>query len=67
MPHVQITMLTGRSLDQKRRLVQRITDVMREELGSNPDAVVVTLIEVPRENYARGGTLIAERDLPPPR
>jgi 4-oxalocrotonate tautomerase len=59
-------MLAGRTLDQKRRLVQRITDVLHEELGSNPDAVVVTLIEVPRENYARGGTLIAERD-PSPR
>jgi 4-oxalocrotonate tautomerase len=57
MPHVQITMLTGRTLDQKRRIVKRLTDVLCEELTVKPEAVVVTLIEVPRENYARGGVL----------
>jgi 4-oxalocrotonate tautomerase len=57
MPHVQITMLSGRTTEQKRRVVQRVTDVLCEELGVQPEAVVMTLIEVPRENYARGGML----------
>jgi 4-oxalocrotonate tautomerase len=60
MPHVQITMLTGRTLEQKRRVVKRITDVLCEELAVPPEAVVMTLIEVPRENYARGGVLKSE-------
>jgi 4-oxalocrotonate tautomerase len=64
MPQVQITMLTGRTVDQKRRLVQRVTQVLCDELDAKPEAVVVTLIEVPRENYARGGVLIADRDAP---
>ena len=46
-------MLAGRTAEQKRRLVQRLTDVLCEELEAKPDAVVITLIEVPRENYAR--------------
>ena len=62
MPHVQITMLTGRTVDQKRRLVQRVTDVLCEELDAKPEAVVITLIEVPRENYARAGLLISDRN-----
>ena len=57
MPHVQITMLAGRTVEQKRRLVQRLTDVLCEELQAKLEAVVITLIEVPRENYARGGVL----------
>ena len=33
MPLIQITMLTGRTADQKRKLAQRITDAMVEEAG----------------------------------
>ena len=64
MPHVQITMLSGRSVEQKRRLVQRITELLGDELQAKPEAVVITLIEVPRENYARGGVLISDRERP---
>ena len=61
MPLAQITMLAGRTTDQKRRLAQRLTAVLCEELDAKPDSVVITLIEVPRENYARAGTLISDR------
>jgi len=61
MPHVQITMLTGRTIEQKRRIVQRLTELLCEELQAKPEAVVITLVEVPRENYARGGVLKADR------
>ena len=33
MPLVQVTMLTGRTADQKRKLAQRITDAMAEDMG----------------------------------
>ena len=62
MPHVQITMLAGRTVEQKRRVVERITHVLCEELDVQPEAVVMTLIEVPRENYARGGILKSDRN-----
>ena len=32
MPHIQITLLKGRTIEQKRRAVKRITEVMQEEL-----------------------------------
>jgi 4-oxalocrotonate tautomerase len=62
MPLVQITMLTGRTVEQKRRVVQRVTELLCEEFQAQPEAVVVTLVEVPRENYARGGVLLSDRD-----
>lgn len=61
MPLVQITMLTGRTTDQKRKLAKRITDAMVEEAGASREAVVVTFNEVSKESYASGGVLIADK------
>jgi 4-oxalocrotonate tautomerase len=61
MPLVQITMLKGRTIEQKRRLVERVTDAMAEEAKTPKDGVVVTIVEIEREDYARGGVLMADR------
>ena len=61
MPLVQITMLTGRTTEQKRKLAQRITDVMVEEAGAHREAVIVTFQEVSRESYASAGVLMADK------
>jgi 4-oxalocrotonate tautomerase len=61
MPLVQITMLAGRTADQKRKLATRITDAMVEEAGAKREAVVVTFLEVQRESYASGGVLMADK------
>jgi 4-oxalocrotonate tautomerase len=61
MPLVQVTMLAGRTADQKRKLVVRITDAMVEEAGARREAVVVTFQEVSKESYASGGVLIADK------
>jgi 4-oxalocrotonate tautomerase len=61
MPLVQITMLTGRTAEQKRKLAQRITDAMVEEAGARKEAIVVTFVEVTKESYASGGVLMADK------
>ena len=61
MPLIQITMLSGRTADQKRKLAQRLTDVMVEEAGARREAVVVTFVEVSKESYASGGVLMADK------
>jgi len=61
MPLVQVTMLQGRTADQKRKIAQRITDTMVEEAGARRDAVVVAFLEVPKESYASGGVLMADK------
>ncbi|HLW87844.1 MAG TPA: 2-hydroxymuconate tautomerase [Terriglobales bacterium] len=61
MPLVQITMLSGRTVDQKRKIAQRITDVMVEEARAQREAVVVTFHEVSKESYASGGVLVADK------
>ena len=61
MPLIQVTMLTGRTADQKRKLAQRITDAMVEDAGARREAVVVAFHEVSKESYASGGVLMVDK------
>ncbi len=61
MPMIQVTMLEGRSAEQKRRLAQRLTDAMVEEAGAKREAITIAFVEVPRENYATGGVLMVDK------
>ena len=61
MPHVQITMLEGRTIEQKRRAVKAITEALKEELNVNPEKLSIVFVEVPRHNYASNGTLVSDR------
>jgi 4-oxalocrotonate tautomerase len=59
--HVQITMLAGRTIEQKRRAVKRVTEVLREELNVRPETLTLVFVEVPRDSYARNGLLLSDR------
>jgi 4-oxalocrotonate tautomerase len=61
MPLVQITMLTGRTADQKRKVAKRITDALVEDAGAPREATVVVFHEVSKENYASGGELVIDK------
>ncbi|PYX28775.1 MAG: 4-oxalocrotonate tautomerase [Acidobacteria bacterium] len=61
MPLIQVTMLQGRTIDQKRKIATRITDTMVEEAGARREAIVVTFIEVSKESYASGGELMIDK------
>jgi 4-oxalocrotonate tautomerase len=54
-------MLKGRTVEQKRKIAARITDAMVEDGKAAKEAVVVTFIEVTREDYASAGVLLADR------
>ena len=61
MPLVQVTMLKGRTAEQKRKVAERITAALVEEAKAAKEAVVITFIEVTREDYASGGVLMADK------
>ena len=61
MPMVQITMLQGRSADQKRKIAKRITDVLVEEAGTRREGIVIAFHEVAKESYASGGELMVDK------
>jgi len=55
-------MLQGRTVEQKRKLAQRITDVMVEEAKARREAIVVTFVEVSKASYASGGELMIDKN-----
>jgi 4-oxalocrotonate tautomerase len=61
MAHVQITLLEGRTMEQKRRAVKRITEALHEELNVKSEKLTIAFLEVPRNSYARNGTLLSDR------
>jgi 4-oxalocrotonate tautomerase len=61
MPMVQITLLEGRTADQKRKIARRITDVLAEEAGTRREAIVIAFHEASKESYASGAELIIDK------
>ena len=60
MPTYHIEMLEGRTIEQKKKLVEAITRVTVEVLGSAPESVDILITDVKRENWATGGKLWSE-------
>ena len=60
MPTYHIEMLEGRTIEQKKKLVEAITRVTVEVLGGSADSVDILSTDVKRENWATGGKLWSE-------
>ena len=57
MPFVQIDLLEGRSIEQKRALVKKVTEAICETANCPADAVSIILREMPKEHLSKGGKL----------
>ena len=55
MPFVQITMLEGRTIEQKHDLIKRLTDATAEALGGDPARIRVVIYEVSHDAWGIGG------------
>ena len=60
MPVVTIDMFEGRTIDQKKRLVEGVTSAITTALDVSPDAVQIIIRDVPKHNLATGGKLASE-------
>ena len=57
MPTYHVEMFEGRTLEQKKKLVEEVTRVTVEVLGCSPGSVDIVIAEVKKENWATGGKL----------
>jgi len=57
MPNVTIEWLEGRSLDERRKVIARVTDALVEEARARREAVQVTFRDMTKETWGRGGLL----------
>jgi 4-oxalocrotonate tautomerase len=61
MPYVNITWLEGRTIDQKRKVAQRVTQVLMEEAGAKSESTHIVFVDLPTTNFATGGVTVADK------
>ena len=61
MPHVEITLIKGRTVEQKRATAEKITQIVATELNAKREDTTVAFIEVEKESFAHGGVLVIDR------
>ncbi|GAB0170888.1 2-hydroxymuconate tautomerase [Lysinibacillus sp. CTST325] len=61
MPIVQIQLLEGRSVEQKKKIIQEVTATIVQTAQVPKDSVRVILIEVPPIHWGTGGKTKAEQ------
>ena len=61
MPIVQIDLLEGRTLDQKRLLAEKVTQAIVESTGAPAENISIIIRDMARENYAKAGKLACDK------
>ncbi len=60
MPIVRVELWPGRTKEQKKELVEAITDAVENIMGTAPDRTTVIFNEVSKDDWAQGGKLASE-------
>jgi 4-oxalocrotonate tautomerase len=61
MPIIQVHLIKGRTVDQKRKLVANITDAVVKSLDVKNEDVRIILQEVAKDDYAVAGALVMDK------
>lgn len=55
MPYVTVKMLEGRTDEQKKALIEKVTDAVSETTGASKEKVVVFIEDIDKSQYGVGG------------
>lgn len=61
MPYVTVKMLEGRTEEQKRALVEKVTEAVSETAGAPKEKIVVFIEEMPKNHYAVAGKRLSDQ------
>lgn len=61
MPYVTVKMLEGRTEEQKRALVEKVTEAVIETTGAKKEKVTVFIEEMHKTDYGVGGKLFSDQ------
>lgn len=61
MPFAQLYIAEGRTDDQKKQLIEKVTQAFVDALGTKPDSVWITVQDIPKTQWGIGGKTLAER------
>lgn len=55
MPIINIDLWAGRSTEVKDKLIQNVTKTVCDTVGCPPEAVIVVIRDIPKENWGQAG------------
>ena len=61
MPIITVKMLEGRTEEQKRALVEKVTEAVSETAGAPKEKIVVFIEEMPKNHYAVAGKRLSDQ------
>ena len=61
MPYVNIYLLDGRTVEQKREMADKITNVISEVGKVQKELVHILFMDLPKTNIAKGGVLQSDK------
>lgn len=60
MPIVQIELLEGRTHEQKRAMVEKVTQAIVDTTGAKAESVTIIIRDMEKGNLAKGGVLASD-------
>ena len=61
MPEIVVYAVEGRTFEQKKALVQDITNAVVKNFAVEADAVTIQIVEAKKTDKAKGGVMFSER------
>lgn len=61
MPLIEVTIMEGRTTEQKRKMVADVTSAVENALAVDRQAIRVAIREIPAEHWAIAGETIADK------
>ena len=61
MPFAQLYIAEGRTPEQKKVLIEKVTQAFVDAIGAKPESVWITVQDVPKNAWGIGGKTLAER------
>ena len=61
MPVINVKLVEGRTVEQKRAMVKAVTRAVSESLGVVESAIWISIEDMKPENFAQGGELRLDR------
>jgi 4-oxalocrotonate tautomerase len=62
MPLINIQMIKGRTLEQKRKLVETVTKAVCDSVNAAPEKVRIVITDLEPENYGSSGKLAIDKN-----
>jgi 4-oxalocrotonate tautomerase len=61
MPYVTVKMLAGRTVEQKRALIEKVTAAVSESVDAPKENVTVFIEEMEKTDYGQAGVMFADK------